>query len=403
MTLLMSAFNFSRRDLWHRNFKQWRRKCRPLISKPHLTVVLLLVAVLLYRIGSDSNSEGPVIRNKVPSDSNLRTPRSPKVATNIPQAVVLLLAPQRNADSMWNNVERFCFLRRAVRSIDRHLNAKFGPYPIVILVAKDHDQDPTHQDGAYTARDRALVEEWAIHSTIQWHEVDMYSKDALEPEVSLKQILAWRRGEDGGQEGRPLGYQSMCRLWSGRLQNFDILDGFDLYMRLDDDSLLMSDLEYDPFKRFLDHNLIYAYRRQASDHWGIQELWKVAEPHVLNPTVQKINVATRLEFLQPTSPGSDDDKAMYQYHGKQPYNNFHISRVDFWRSRQWKSVMNDMDKNHLFFKHRVGDANVHAMALLMMGDQHIEQWEDFPYAHNSNDMGEEWGPKEWKEECNGKS
>ena len=64
-------------------------------------------------------------------------------------------------------------------------------------------------------------------------------------------------------------------------------------------------------------------------------------------------------------------------------------------------MMRDMDANHLFFKHRVGDANVHAMALMMIGDGKSEQWFEFPYAHNSNDMGNQWGTREWKAECDG--
>lgn len=300
--------------------------------------------------------------------------------------------------SLWN-VDRFCFLRRAVRSIDQHLNAHFGPYPILILVAQDHEHDPTHQDGPYTQEDRTLVEQWAPHSTIFWHEINMYTQDALEPGVSLEQILAWRRGQYGGQEGRPLGYQSMCRLWSGRLQNMEILDDFELYMRLDDDSLLISDLEFDPFEKVMEENLTYAYRRKAGDHWGIQELWRVAQPHVLEEKFLASNAATRQEFLVGPLDDGEGTSGEFRYNGIQPYNNFHIARVDFWRSQRWKALMKDMDGDHLFFKNRVGDANVHAMALLLMGDQHIAEWGDFPYAHNSNDMGQDWGTKEWKAEC----
>jgi hypothetical protein len=332
-----------------------------------------------------------------------RSPNTNKVPHHSPhqqddqllKAAIVILAPPRRATSQWN-IDRFCFLRRAVRSIDQHLNAHFGPYPILILIARDHDQDPTHQDAPYDSRDRTLIEQWAPHSNIVWHEIDMYSNDALEgQDISLEQVLSWRRGEDGGEGGRPLGYQSMCRLWSGRLQNMpNLLDQFDCYMRLDDDSLLTSDLEYDPFVKFVQRNLTYIYRRSMVDYWGIQELWRVAQSYVLDPSLLDSNVKTRQDFL--TGLGDNNN---YEYTGKQPYNNFHISRVDFWKSARWTVFMQDMDHHHLFFKHRVGDANVHAMALLMMGDNNWEEWSDFPYAHNSNDMGGDWGIQEWKTEC----
>jgi hypothetical protein len=163
-------------------------------------------------------------------------------------------------------------------------------------------------------------------------------------------------------------------------------------------------------------NLTYVYKRKAVDFWGIQQLWKVAKPYVLNSEVTN-NRIVRNKFLS-----QEDDEDYYfpldkeqprreqedntgeydttQYYGLQPYNNFHISRIDFWKSDKWKQFMNGMDKEHLFYKYRVGDANVHAMAIMMMGDQQSDEWYDIPYVHNSNDMGvDEWGRIEWKEEC----
>jgi hypothetical protein len=413
-TYVMSAFTFARHDIWARNLKVWKRKYVRWIASHRMTVVLLATALFLYRISTNVPSTTMTItsdyqnsRATKQENIKIRTTRAPKtneIATNSlyhqvdehleseTSAAIVILAPQRHAISIWN-IYRFCFLRRVIRSIDQHLNAHFGPYPILILMARDHDQDPTHQDAPYEYRDRALVEKWAPHSIIVWHEIDMYSSGALEQGVSLEQILAWRRGEDGGEGGRPLGYQSMCRLWSGRLQNMpNILDHFDYYMRLDDDSLFTSDLEYDPFVKFVQRNMTYVYRRSAEDHWGIQELWRMAQRYVLDPSLLDSSVKTQQEFLM----RSGDD---YEYFGNQPYNNFHISRVDFWRSQRWQAFMQDMDSHHLFFKHRVGDANVHAMALLMMGDNKWEEWSDFPYAHNSNDMGDDWGVQEWKTEC----
>jgi hypothetical protein len=93
---------------------------------------------------------------------------------------VLILAPQRNEITFWYDTSRFCFLMRAVRSVDKFLNQRFGPYPITILVAKDHELDPRMVDGPYTERDKALIRSWAPNSTILFEEINMYSDDALE-------------------------------------------------------------------------------------------------------------------------------------------------------------------------------------------------------------------------------
>jgi hypothetical protein len=186
---------------------------------------------------------------------------------------------------------------------------------------------------------------------------------------------------------------------------------------MDDDSLLVSKLAYDPFEKIHTSNLTYIYKRTEVDHWGIKQLWDVARPYVLHPRRVASNRIVRSQFLSQEGGYLYDDDGRDQkrrpqeqldlegdgvdieYYGLQPYNNFHLSRIDFWKSETWKQFMADMDERHLFYKYRVGDANVHAMAVLMMGDGRSEKWYDVPYVHNSNDMGDEWGKKEWKQEC----
>jgi Glycolipid 2-alpha-mannosyltransferase len=293
---------------------------------------------------------------------------------------VLILAPQRNEITFWHDTPRFCFLMRAVRSVDEFLNQRFGPYPIIILVARDYGLDPRKVDGPYTEQDKALIRSWAPNSTIFFEEINMYSDDALEPETTVEQILKWRKGEDGATEGRDLGYQSMCRAWSGRIQNMDFLKPYTFYLRMDDDSLLTSELPFDPFKEMLAKNLDYIWRRNSFERWGVEQIAKLISEHreLMKNTL----------FMHSGS-----------YEGLEPYNNFHISRVTFWASPPWQLIWNKMNEKHFFFKFRLGDANVHAAAIMMMPESKVDVWSTFPYAHNSNDMGTFWAPIEWKNEC----
>lgn len=268
--------------------------------------------------------------------------------------------------------------------MDRHLNRKFGPYPIFILVAKDHEEDPTGQDAEYTPRDRALLQKWAPGSAMHFVELNLYSEDALEPNVTIQQIAQWRAGRNGGVAGCSLGYQSMCRLWSGRLQSMSFLDGVAYYLRMDDDSLLTADFSFDPFQQMKERDLTYVYRRKEADFWGIAELWKVSKSHV--------------DLNQDDIPFLIGNGVDQEYTGMQPYNNFHISRVSFWRSEQWTKLWEDMNQHNLFFKYRVGDANVHAIAIMLMRPGTFAEWPETPYVHNSNDYTG-WGKKIWKEEC----
>jgi hypothetical protein len=358
-------------------------------QSPRLNVRLFLAVAccvfvalqIVFGPASSPSSGGPSTKQN--ARHVLSKDGQPPSTTNL--GAIVLLAPQRNEGSIWS-ISRFCLLLRAVRSLDRHLNSKFGPYPIFILVAKDYAEDPKGKDAEYTPRDRALLQQWAPSSTLHFEEVNLYSQDALEPNATIEQIARWRAGKNGAVAGQNLGYQSMCRLWSGRLQSMSFLDDVTYYLRMDDDSLLTADFSFDPFQRMKEQNLTYVYQRQASDFWGIDELWKVSKPHL---NLQQEN----LPFLL----GSGDDR---QYTGMQPYNNFHISRVSFWRSKQWTLLWEDMNRHHLFFKYRVGDANVHAIALMLMRPGAHSEWPETPYAHNSNDYAE-WGKKIkiWKGEC----
>jgi hypothetical protein len=431
--------------------------------------------------------------------------------TNSSLGVIVLLAPPRNMGSLWN-IDRFCLLLRAVRSLDQHLNTKFGPYPIVILVARDYSFHPNPtNDGPYTTQDRALLQQWAPHSTILFQEIDMYSgpealgtmvlpvKDDTIPPVNAatttttttkttvttprELIFQWRQGrghhnDDGSIPGRDIGYTSMCRLWSGRLQQMEFLQQYDYYMRMDDDSLLIHDLKMDPFLQMHYHHhhhhhhqeerqppLNYVYRRDAHDHWGIDELWRIAKPHVQKAAAAETATSSSVNVLQdeyknkndasttitkestthrdhqfswaeanlpflsvvahPSSHFEGDDEVFImdknptdndqigplasvvsssseqnvQYLGHQPYNNFHISKVSFWKSPSWLALWDDLNDQQAFFKYRVGDANVHAMALMMMPRGTYQKWPDFPYVHNSNDMPHGWGKKAWNDEC----
>lgn len=328
-----------------------------------LFVVIMCVACLVTLLGWSSQVR---VQRSQGNDAQL--------------GAVVILGPPRNEVTYWENTRRFCFLMRAVRSVDLHLNRHYGPYIIYILVAKDYMLHPRHKDGPYTQNDRDLIRSWAPHSEVIFIEIDFYSNDALEPNTTVEQINRWRKGEDGAVEGRDLGYQSMCRLWSGRLQTMEFLQKHTYYLRMDDDSLLTEKLMFDPFQRMHKHGLNYAWRRSSAEMWGIDKLKTLIKRHI------KITTAT------PFMIGGE-------YHGMEPYNNFHVSRVSFWSSPKWQAFWRDLNDEHVFFKYRVGDANVHAAAIMMMPAGTFTIWPNLPYVHNTNDMITGWAPKSWKQEC----
>lgn len=325
------------------------------------------------------------------SNSSLQGIRTNASQTDFPSATIsaaiVLLAPPRYQKA-WET-DRFCFLLGALQSIDEHLNQHYGPYPILIITASDYHLEEL--DGPYSDQDRQLMSQRAPHSPIEFMEIPMYSGPALEVNTTREQIKEWRRGKKGAIAGRDIGYQSMCRLWSGRIQK--ILwetKGLEYYMRMDDDSYLTKKLSFDPFQRMREKSLVYSYRRAFNDQWGISHLWRVTLPYLQN----------NLEATLETGMTTRNARGEIVYSGTQPYNNFHIAQTRPWLERPWRDLWADMEKEHLWFRYRVGDANVHAMLLCFLQPQEYEKWSDFPYAHNSND-DRQWARKalEWRQQC----
>eukprot|EP00038_Savillea_parva_P028550 m.65731 g.65731 ORF g.65731 m.65731 type:complete len:339 (+) comp8312_c1_seq1:184-1200(+) len=292
-----------------------------------------------------------------------------------PRAAVVLTAPPRMkgepgpyTQGSWG--PRLCLFLHAIHSVDVHLNQALNThYPIFVIVASDHHLDP--DDGPYTAQDRALIRSWAPHSNVTFVAVEFYSGRALPVGVTPDHVARWNQGLDGGVKGRPIGYRSMCRLWSGRLQRMDFLDGFDMYMRLDDDSFFTADVPRDPFVALNDANADYGYIRKSPDPHGIDALRALVQPDRL--------------------PRSTTNAI---------YTNFHIARVAVFRSGKFQRLWHKAEKARVFMKHRVGDALWHQMLvdIGLVAKATVMKW--VPYAHNVNDFPG-YPPKHWQAECQG--
>lgn len=288
---------------------------------------------------------------------------------------VIVQAPPRNKGfpgytlGSWG--KRLCLFLHMIRSVDRHLNKALGTsYPIYVLVSSDPESDPMQDDAIYSKEDRDMIRSWAPHSNVFFVDIVMYTGEALSPGTNTEQISRWVNGKDGGIGGRSLGYRSMCRLWSGRLQMMPFLDNFEFYMRLDDDSFFTRDMDADPFHIAKHAGLDYLYIRKSDDAWGLQPLKKVATAH-----------------------------GTFKGNGLSPYTNFHLARVSIFRSKKFQNFWADLEAQHIFFKSRVGDALLHNVMLeLFISTNRIKTMPKMPYAHNSNDYTG-YPPKHWHREC----
>lgn len=169
---------------------------------------------------------------------------------------------------------------------------------------------------------------------------------------------------DYSKEG--LGYKHMCRFYA--VQIYDYLKEYDYYMRLDDDSYIMSEIGYDIFK-FMYNNNIYGYRFSKLDGHAetIRTLPKATLRYV---KVNNINIKCSIKEIN----------------HQNFYNNFHISRLDFWRREDVRFFLKYIDQQGGIYRHRWGDSTIQALAVKMFAEpDQIYQFNDFDYYHASHE------------------
>merc|ERR1712098_882837 len=101
----------------------------------------------------------------------------------------------------------------------------------------------------------------------------------------------------------------------------------------------------------------YAFRRVFYDPKDRKRLWEITKLHFRKEGVPLEGL--REQGFLGNMKGIPDD----EYNCWAPYNNFHVSRVDFWRAEPWNKYFQTIESEHGFMKFVLGDANVHAMAL----------------------------------------
>ncbi|KAL0480456.1 alpha-1,2 mannosyltransferase [Acrasis kona] len=235
------------------------------------------------------------------------------------------------------SVRRADLLRGCLVNIDAFYNKHYGPYPVVVF-HEDYDE--------YTQRDfQAALK----YTKVFWIRVDLNKANE-----SQKRLYKLTGGDK--QQSTDWGYRQMCRFYSGLMHQHYSLSLFDSYMRLDDDSRFDTVPENDFFDLLNERRLKYIYRAELPDPWGSDQLTRVVKSHFSNATFQL---------------------------SSSPYTNFHVSKFDLWRSREFLSLFQKMDSSQLFIKNRVGDALVHDVVLqVLLKESQKQMVVDFGYKHN---------------------
>jgi len=162
----------------------------------------------------------------------------------------------------------------------------------------------------------------------------------------------------------PIGYRHMCRFHARQVYEQPILVGLEYVWRLDDDSLLLSVINYDIFVFMKNHRLQYGYMTIDSDSRECTRcFWEAARIY------KKLRQIESQYFDKWTEPHIF-------------YNNFEISALSLWKSQQYRDYVNYIDLLGGIYIHRWGDAPIKTIAVtLFLREEDTYRFSNVSYQH----------------------
>ncbi|MCJ1474720.1 alpha 1,2-mannosyltransferase 2.4.1 [Lambiella insularis] len=166
----------------------------------------------------------------------------------------------------------------------------------------------------------------------------------------------------------------MCRFFSGFFFRHELLAKYDYYWRVEPETELSCDIDFDPFQFMKDNGKIYSFVIGITELPGtIKLLWSTIKSFVKTDPDHLVK-GNSLGFL------SDDQGQTYN--GCHFWSNSEIGSLNWLRSQQYLDLFNFLDKEGGFFYERWGDAPVHTIATsLMLKKQEIHFFNQIAYYH----------------------
>ena len=153
------------------------------------------------------------------------------------------------------------------------------------------------------------------------------------------------------------GFNKMCRFYSYPVYKY--LWEYDYAMRLDDDSFIETEIKYDIFEDMHKNGYDYGYIRRKKD--------------IHTNTIKTLEPWCKKYFKKNVKPTENF------------YNNFHISRINFWKNPEIKEFFNAIEKTGNIRKYRWGDSSIQAACVKYWSSREkIKEYSDFVYRHQSH-------------------
>lgn len=258
-----------------------------------------------------------------------------------------------------NNEIRKTYLKTCLYFLFKYYNAQFE-YPVCILHEGDYDP--------HSQREIVMSVRKSCRHLITFVALD---KDdfTLPPHVDAEKmhnciatnaVPYWRDEK----------YRMMCRWWMVHMHKY--ASGYDYIMRIDDDAFIEEPITHDLFKWMHDNNLVYSSNMVHVDCgiccYGLRECLEKLHPDkkdVIDKMFLMQDIPMRsiqfhpfrllLSITHEENPPQISEKMKISM----PviyYNNFFITKTDFWQRDDVQQTISDLDATGNIFYYRWGDA-----------------------------------------------
>ncbi|KAK9462493.1 nucleotide-diphospho-sugar transferase [Lipomyces oligophaga] len=257
--------------------------------------------------------------------------------------------------------------RTSIRSVEDRFNRNFH-YPWLFMNDRPFSAD-------FIRMTKGLVSGEATYVTIpreNWSMPDFVDRQTARQKMramAAKNILY------GGSES----YRHMCRFFSGFFFRQEALLKYDYYWRVEPDTQLYCDIDYDVFTFMRENKKKYGFvislREFAST---VETLWGTITNYTqINPSIVHKNNA--IDFVVDDNKGIENGT----YNMCHFWSNFEIASLDLWRDKSYMDFFDYLDKSRGFFYERWGDAPVHSLYVSIALDKDEIHWfYDVGYRHH---------------------
>lgn len=165
-----------------------------------------------------------------------------------------------------------------------------------------------------------------------------------------------------------VGYRLMMRWYAILIWFYLDAEGYTHVMRLDDDSYILSKIDYNLFDYMRDNNKKYAFRQPVYESGG-DEFDALMDAYFLSDNPNNATSRASMDLYK-------------QDRGVGFYNNFFVADVKFFMSPPAATLLSIIDESKMIFTQRLGDLVVQSTVVrLLLKPDEVHWFQDFTYEH----------------------